>query len=213
MDRLVAVLPHLGADRAAIPRSSTIRRRATPRASCSPTARRCSQQIIDGKLLRARATYGFWPATSDGDDIVARSTAESRGSRCCASRRTRTSASRSRTSSRPASDDYLGAFIVTAGLGTDELAGSFETRPRRLHRDHGQGARRSARRGRRRVPAPPRARTTAATADRGADARRDPRREVPRHPPGVRLSRVPGSHAEAARCSRCSTTPRTTASR
>ena len=49
--------------------------------------------------------------------------------------------------------DYLGAFAVTAGLGADELARQFEAGSRRLQRDHGQGARRSAGRGVRRVPA------------------------------------------------------------
>jgi 5-methyltetrahydrofolate--homocysteine methyltransferase len=28
------------------------------------------QRIVDGKLIRARGVHGFWPAASDGDDIV-----------------------------------------------------------------------------------------------------------------------------------------------
>ena len=28
------------------------------------------QRIVDGKLIRARGVYGFWPACADGDDIV-----------------------------------------------------------------------------------------------------------------------------------------------
>jgi 5-methyltetrahydrofolate--homocysteine methyltransferase len=28
------------------------------------------KQIVDGKLIRARGVYGFWPANSDGDDVV-----------------------------------------------------------------------------------------------------------------------------------------------
>ncbi len=27
-------------------------------------------QIIDEKMLRAHGVYGFWPAASDGDDII-----------------------------------------------------------------------------------------------------------------------------------------------
>ena len=34
------------------------------------TVRRLLQQIVDGKLIRARGVYGFWPANSDGDDVV-----------------------------------------------------------------------------------------------------------------------------------------------
>ena len=40
--------------------------------------------------------------------------------------------------------DYLGAFAVTTGIGGDELVGRVRGRPRRLQRDHGQGAGRSA---------------------------------------------------------------------
>ena len=48
--------------------ASAVRRRR--RASCTTTRRRCSTRIVDGKLIRARGVYGFWPASSDGDDIV-----------------------------------------------------------------------------------------------------------------------------------------------
>ena len=33
-------------------------------------AQKLLKQIVDGKLIRARGVYGFWPANSDGDDIV-----------------------------------------------------------------------------------------------------------------------------------------------
>jgi 5-methyltetrahydrofolate--homocysteine methyltransferase len=33
-------------------------------------AQKLLKQIVDGKLIRARGVYGFWPANADGDDIV-----------------------------------------------------------------------------------------------------------------------------------------------
>src|SRR5687768_5643232 len=33
-------------------------------------AQQLLRQIVDGKLIRARGVYGFWPANADGDDIV-----------------------------------------------------------------------------------------------------------------------------------------------
>jgi 5-methyltetrahydrofolate--homocysteine methyltransferase len=33
-------------------------------------AQKILKQIVDGKLIRARGVYGFWPANADGDDIV-----------------------------------------------------------------------------------------------------------------------------------------------
>ncbi len=59
-------------------------------------AQRLLDRIVNGKLIRARGVYGFWPANSEGDDIVlfarrwGRSGGQgtrSRGSRCCGSRK------------------------------------------------------------------------------------------------------------------------------
>ena len=64
-------------------------------------AQKLLKQIVDGKLIRARGVYGFWPANSDGDDVVlwigpAPGRAGTRipdprrwrrGSRCCGSRK------------------------------------------------------------------------------------------------------------------------------
>ncbi len=85
-------------------------------------------QIVADEALRARGVYGFWPASSDGDDIVVENgndtlvfnflrqqakTQDSRPNRCLADY------------VAPA-NDYIGAFAVTAGLGADELAARFE---------------------------------------------------------------------------------------
>ncbi len=76
-------------------------------------AQQLLKRIVDGKLIRARGVYGFWPACADGDDIVlyepdgsresgdgrvgsresgvgsreSQAGASSTGSRCCASRK------------------------------------------------------------------------------------------------------------------------------
>ncbi len=82
-------------------------------------------EIIEGKLLRARAVYGFWPAHAAGDDIVLEDGptlpmlrqqvdhGDDRPNRCLAD------------FVAPAGD-HIGAFAVTAGLGADELAASYE---------------------------------------------------------------------------------------
>ena len=68
--RLDVLLLGVGAE-GPLPRASCrTRSTARRRASCSSTRRRCSQRIIDEKLLTARGVYGFWPANSEGDDIV-----------------------------------------------------------------------------------------------------------------------------------------------
>lgn len=94
------------------------------------------QEIINGKLLNARGAYGFWPANSEGDDIILwedetrtkermrfpmlRQQWERSGQpdfRCLADYVAPVE------SGRP---DYVGAFAVTTGIGCDELAERFE---------------------------------------------------------------------------------------
>jgi 5-methyltetrahydrofolate--homocysteine methyltransferase len=87
-------------------------------------AQRLLDRIVDEQLLVARGVFGFWPASSDGDDVVL-------------DEGTRFSFLRQQTDygdSRPnrsladyiaPEGDHLGAFAVTAGLGADELAASF----------------------------------------------------------------------------------------
>jgi 5-methyltetrahydrofolate--homocysteine methyltransferase len=94
------------------------------------------QKIIDGKLIRANAVYGFWPASSEADDIVLY-TDESRSTVL-----TRFSMLRQQTEHREGEphlsladfvapkdsgvSDYVGAFAVTAGISADELAREYE---------------------------------------------------------------------------------------
>ena len=50
--------------------------------------------------------------------------------------------------------DYIGLFAVTAGIGVGEEGAAVPRRPRRLQRDHAEGAGRPAGRSLRRAPAP-----------------------------------------------------------
>jgi 5-methyltetrahydrofolate--homocysteine methyltransferase len=94
------------------------------------------RRIVAERLLTARATYGFFPAGSTADDEIAVFDPADRARELA-----RFAMPRQREdkdvcycladfiapvagSSPPA--DHLGAFIVTAGIGTDELAARFE---------------------------------------------------------------------------------------
>jgi 5-methyltetrahydrofolate--homocysteine methyltransferase len=94
------------------------------------------QRIIDEKLLTARAVYGFWPASGEGEDVVLY-TDESRRTELNRFPMLRQQAVLGEgTPNRcladfvaPRSsgvDDWIGAFAVTAGLGADALVGKFE---------------------------------------------------------------------------------------
>ncbi|QDU30542.1 Methionine synthase [Anatilimnocola aggregata] len=99
-------------------------------------AQQLLQQIISQKQLTANAVYGFWPAASDGDDIVLY-TDESRQTELTRFHTLRQQWQRQgQECYRALSDyiapvgrgreDYLGAFAVTAGLGCDELANEYQ---------------------------------------------------------------------------------------
>jgi 5-methyltetrahydrofolate--homocysteine methyltransferase len=92
------------------------------------------QKIIDEKLLRARAVYGFWPAASEGNDIVLSDPA---GAELVRFPMLRQQAQKEEGEPyRSLADfvaprsaglaDSVGAFAVTAGLGADALAKKFE---------------------------------------------------------------------------------------
>jgi len=99
-------------------------------------ARGLLRRILDEKLLTARGVYGFWPAASDGDDIVLfEDEARSRE----AARFPMLRQQRARDDDSPTFSladfvaplgsglpDVVGAFAVTTGLGTDALVARFE---------------------------------------------------------------------------------------
>ena len=88
-------------------------------------------KIIAGKLLRAKATYGFWNASSNGEDItVSDGLRELAKFPMMRQQEAKEVCFSLADYIAPPGDtgpvDYLGAFIVTAGHGTDELAAEFE---------------------------------------------------------------------------------------
>jgi 5-methyltetrahydrofolate--homocysteine methyltransferase len=98
--------------------------------------RQLLDRIISEKLLTAKAAYGFWPANSEGDDIIVYAD-ESRGSELLRFPMLRQQAPAPEgRPNRSLADfvapvdsglpDYIGAFAVTAGLGANELAATFE---------------------------------------------------------------------------------------
>ena len=95
------------------------------------------QQISAGRKLTANTVTGFWPANSDGDDIVLW-TDEGRSTELLRFPMLRQQAGQPRgTANRSLADyvapiasgleDWLGAFAVTAGIGAEELAARYET--------------------------------------------------------------------------------------
>ncbi len=105
-------------------------------------ARTLLDRIIDEKLLVARAAYGFWPAASEGDDIVVYADSQRHGEltrfnmlrqqeRLPDGRPNLSLADFVADRSAPVVD-HIGAFAVTAGLGTDDLVRRFE----RAHDDY-----------------------------------------------------------------------------
>jgi len=96
-------------------------------------------RIVAENLLTARGTYGFFPAGSTADDeIVVFDPSQSRGPDDKPRELARFAMPRQQEDKAVCFSladfiapigtypDHLGAFIVTAGIGTDELAGRFE---------------------------------------------------------------------------------------
>jgi 5-methyltetrahydrofolate--homocysteine methyltransferase len=99
-------------------------------------AQKLLNEIIENDLLQANAIIGFWPANSDGDDIIVfeddtRSTVKTKlhhlrqqmnkpndqANFCLADYVAPTGSGL---------NDYIGGFVVTTGLGADELAKEYE---------------------------------------------------------------------------------------
>jgi 5-methyltetrahydrofolate--homocysteine methyltransferase len=99
-------------------------------------ARKLLDRIIKEDLLTASGVYGFWPAASDGDDIVlyrdeGRSDAlvrfnMLRQQEAVADGKASLSLADFVADRGAGVADYVGAFAVTAGLGAEALAARFE---------------------------------------------------------------------------------------
>jgi 5-methyltetrahydrofolate--homocysteine methyltransferase len=98
-------------------------------------ARKLLAEIIEKRLLRARAAYGFFPANSVGDDIELY-TDDSRKSVRTVLHTLRQQQETNTKQNVALADfvapkssgiaDYVGGFAVTAGLGVDELVARFD---------------------------------------------------------------------------------------
>lgn len=93
-------------------------------------------RIVDDQLLTANACYAFWPAGSEGDDIVL-FTDDTRAEELARFHLLRQQWERKgQKSFRSLADyvapvdsgcsDYLGGFVVTAGIGCDALCAEFD---------------------------------------------------------------------------------------
>jgi 5-methyltetrahydrofolate--homocysteine methyltransferase len=99
-------------------------------------ARELLGRIVESRLLKARGSYGFWPANSDGDDIVVyadeRRVTELVRFNMLRQQESLPSGQPNRSLAdfvAPAGSgvaDYIGAFALTAGLGADELVKRYE---------------------------------------------------------------------------------------
>jgi 5-methyltetrahydrofolate--homocysteine methyltransferase len=97
------------------------------------------KRIIDEKLLTANGVYAFWPANTEGDDIVVYKDEERRQEltrlpmlrqqEIIADGRPNRSLADFIAPRDSGVPDYVGMFAVTAGLGADDLV-------RRFERDH-----------------------------------------------------------------------------
>ncbi len=148
-------------------------------------------EIVRDKSLQAHGVYGFWPAHAEGDDVVL-----DEGTRFSFLRQ-QTDYGDSRTNRSLAdyvapAGDHLGAFAVSIH-GADELAGA--TRRSRTTTAR-SWSRRSPTASPRRSPSTcTSGRATSGATSRSAVERGSRRRALPRHPAGLRLSRLP-RHSE-----------------
>jgi len=99
-------------------------------------AQKMLKKLVDGKLIKANAVYGFFPANSDGDDIVLYTDETRRTERARMPMLRQQWQRDGQSTFRSLADyiapigsgiaDYLGGFAVTAGIGVDELAAKYE---------------------------------------------------------------------------------------
>jgi 5-methyltetrahydrofolate--homocysteine methyltransferase len=94
------------------------------------------KQIIDGRLIRARGVYAFWPVIADGDDLIVY---KDENRRDVLVRLPMLRQQEQQPDDRPnlsladyvaprgsGIPDYIGMFAVTGGIGAEELAKRFE---------------------------------------------------------------------------------------
>jgi len=88
-------------------------------------ARKLLQEIIEKRLLKARAVYGFWRARAAGDDIELPD--EGRVLHTLRQQQeTATGHNLALADFVSPNDDFVGGFAVTAGIGVNDLVARFE---------------------------------------------------------------------------------------
>ena len=90
------------------------------------------KRIVDEKWLTARTAFGFWPANADGDDVVLYKD-ENRAERLAVFHSLRQQTAKEAGAVNLAladfvapKGDYIGGFVVTAGIGEDAIAARFK---------------------------------------------------------------------------------------
>lgn len=98
-------------------------------------AQQCLKNILDNNWLSANAAIGFWTANSEGDDIELTDEDGAPLTRLHHIRQQQDKNSTDNTlfsladfiaPKSSGQQDYIGGFVVTAGLGVDEIASTFE---------------------------------------------------------------------------------------
>jgi len=94
------------------------------------------RRIVDERALKIRAVYGFWPVSSDGDDIVVFEPDAAPSELLRFAMLRQQGEQPDKRPNRSLADyvaprdsgvqDHLGAFAVTAGIGADALAAEYE---------------------------------------------------------------------------------------
>ena len=86
-------------------------------------ARKLLAEIIEKRLLKARAVYGIWPARREGDDIVL---AGATFHTLRQQQETTTGQNFALADFVAPNGDFVGGFAVTAGIGVEELVAHFQ---------------------------------------------------------------------------------------
>lgn len=94
------------------------------------------RDLIDNNRIEARAVVGFWPANTDGDDILVATDDTSTVLHQVRQQQAKNNTTQEFTLSladfiAPTTSgvqDFIGAFAVTAGIGADELAKQYEAK-------------------------------------------------------------------------------------
>ncbi|MDG9671879.1 methionine synthase [Hahella sp. CR1] len=101
-------------------------------------AQKMLSHIIDNNLLKARAVVGIWPShrTSDEDTVLYTDESKSAPLATLSHLRQQTQREQNRPNysladfvapAESGKNDYVGAFVVTAGIGAEELAKQYES--------------------------------------------------------------------------------------